>query len=270
MHLLLRILGQERDARTGGWIADLLERDQALVNQVAVSGAQRRNQLGNSELVAEDAGGQGGVGTGFEAGAISNHGAQSLGYVLPHDDEGVDHLVVTIAESAFDKASRPGKGAGHALGNVTRDVEVDQAVGGAHLNRGIAVAGGLDEGFEAVLRADVDDGLNGVAADVKGWIVEELRQAGDGLGIALRQILDLSKFSLGVHGRGSLGIGSLAECGNAQEAKGCEESYEQRGLQGTFSGSLRPLSCEESRPASKPRSSSFWAARGMISPASTV
>ncbi len=166
LDLFFQIAQQKRDARSGGRIADLLDRDQRFVHQLVVLGMQRLDQIGNRGASAQNADGSGGVRARIEVRAAARQLSQRGNHFGPHLDIGVDHPVVGVREFAFDRIPGARKRSAEPGLDVTRDVDVHQAVGGADLHFGIVIADGLDQTVHRLRTADLYQRLDRLNAHV--------------------------------------------------------------------------------------------------------
>ena len=147
LHFLVEVAQQERDARRRGFVANFLQRDQRFKNHVGVFvfRAQCRHQIGNSRFTAQDTQRAGCVGARLHAGPAAHQGGEGLDHIRARNDECVYHLIVGVGEFAFDACADALERSTKASLDVTRQIEIDQAVGGANLHFGIVIGGSLDE-----------------------------------------------------------------------------------------------------------------------------
>jgi hypothetical protein len=103
----------------------------------------------------------------------------------------VDHLVVGIGKSALEVRAHAAQRRAHAALKVSRQVKVDQSIGGQDLDLGVGVAGSHHQRIQAARRPDLDDLFDRLGAHVQAGIGEVLGQAGDGVRTGLGSLANV-------------------------------------------------------------------------------
>ena len=173
LYFLVKVAQQVAQFRRDIFVADLLYRDQRFVDYGSVFRFHGFEQVRDGLPAAENADGARRIGPRFHADTAAGELAKRRDHFRTHLDIGFDDLVVGVGELALDALAHPLQLRAQARAHVAGQVEIHQAVGGANLDFGVAVACGFDQWIEAALRADVHDGFDCLDADVEIGILEQ-------------------------------------------------------------------------------------------------
>ena len=161
LNLVVQVAQQECDARRRRRIANFLDRDQRLVHHRVVFGVQRlRPDPESRRARAARPIARAALARASMLAPTARQLAQRRDHVRPHLHVGVDDLIVGVAELRLNGVADALEGSAHPGLDVARQVHVDQAVGRADLDFGIAVARRDHQRIDRLGAADLDQRLH--------------------------------------------------------------------------------------------------------------